>query len=194
MQRLRISRRGLMLVLSSPSGAGKTTISRELLARDAGLHMSVSVTTRLPRPGERDGVDYSFIGTDDFGLMVNRRELLEHAKVFDHYYGTPAAAVEVALGEAQLEAGQLLAQARERAEVRQRDIVETAKREADAMIESARTTIRAEQEKAVSAIRNEVVDLSLSAASQVLGRAVDSSDDWRLANELVSAAEQPGGD
>ena len=97
MQRLRIPRRGLMLVMSSPSGAGKTTISRELLARDRNLRMSVSVTTRPPRSGERDGVDYRFIGTEDFGLMVNRGELLEHAKVFDHYYGTPSAAVETGL-------------------------------------------------------------------------------------------------
>ena len=98
------------------------------------------------------------------------------------------AAVEVALGEAQAEAGKLLAQARERAEVRERDIVENAKKEAEAMIESARATIQAEQEKALSAIRGEVVELSLSAASQVLGRAVNSEDDRRLANELVSGA------
>ncbi len=99
MQRLRIHRRGLMLVLSSPSGAGKTTISRELLCRDSALRMSVSVTTRRPRPGERDGIDYSFIDAEEFGLMVNRRELLEHAKVFDHYYGTPAASVEAELAQ-----------------------------------------------------------------------------------------------
>ncbi len=97
MGRLGIARRGLMLVMSSPSGAGKTTISRELLARDQNLRMSISVTTRPARPGERDGVDYSFIDTKSFALMVERRELLEHAKVFDHDYGTPAAAVEVAL-------------------------------------------------------------------------------------------------
>ena len=63
MGRLGIARRGLMLVMSSPSGAGKTTISRELLARDENLQMSISVTTRPARPGERDGVDYSFIDT-----------------------------------------------------------------------------------------------------------------------------------
>ncbi len=97
MGRLGIARRGLMLVMSSPSGAGKTTISRELLARDENLQMSISVTTRPARPGERDGVDYSFIDTESFALMVERRELLEHAKVFDHDYGTPAAAVEAAL-------------------------------------------------------------------------------------------------
>jgi guanylate kinase len=88
-----ISRRGLMLVLSSPSGAGKTTIARALLADDDILSMSVSVTTRPARPGEVAGTDYSFISPDDFGLMVNRDQLLEHAKVFDHYYGTPAAPV-----------------------------------------------------------------------------------------------------
>ena len=96
------------------------------------------------------------------------------------------AAVEVALGEAQAESAKLLSQARERAEVRERDILEKAKQESEAMIESARTTIQAEQEKALSAIRNEVVDLSLSAASTVLGRAVNSEDDRRLASELVS--------
>ena len=92
-----ISRRGLMLVLSSPSGAGKTTLSRRLLAEDPSLTMSISVTTRPKRPGEREGVDYIFVEPVEFDLMVNRRQLLEHAKVFDHYYGTPAEPVEVAL-------------------------------------------------------------------------------------------------
>jgi guanylate kinase len=92
-----IRRRGLMLVLSSPSGAGKTTISRLLLEREPNLAMSVSVTTRPKRPGEVAGVDYHFIDRVAFDLMVNRRELLEWAKVFDNYYGTPRAPVEAAL-------------------------------------------------------------------------------------------------
>ncbi len=94
-----ILRRGLMLVLSSPSGAGKTTISRALLERDENLSMSVSATTRPKRPGEVSGRDYRFVDPTTFNLMVNRRELLEHAKVFDNYYGTPRAPVEDALGE-----------------------------------------------------------------------------------------------
>ena len=97
MPRVEIPRRGLMLVLSSPSGAGKTTIARRLLQTDLDLEMSVSVTTRPPRPGEREGVDYYFIEPDAFGLMINRQQLLEHAKVFDHYYGTPVEPVEAAL-------------------------------------------------------------------------------------------------
>ena len=93
-----IHRRGLMLVLSSPSGAGKTTISRRLLAMERErMAMSVSVTTRAPRPGEVDGHDYRFISQADFAGMVTREELLEHALVFDHFYGTPRAAVEHAL-------------------------------------------------------------------------------------------------
>lgn len=92
-----IARRGLMLVLSSPSGAGKTTISRLLLERDSGLTMSVSVTTRPIRPGEVEGRDYYFVDPTEFNLMVNRRDLLEHAKVFDNYYGTPRKPVEQAL-------------------------------------------------------------------------------------------------
>ena len=92
-----IARRGLLLVLSSPSGAGKTTISRGLLERDATLTMSVSVTTRPKRPGEVAGRDYHFIDLTEFNLMVNRREFLEHAKVFGHYYGTPRRPVEAAL-------------------------------------------------------------------------------------------------
>jgi guanylate kinase len=92
-----ISRRGLMLVLSSPSGAGKTTISRELLRRDSNVVMSVSVTTRPKRPGEVEGADYFFVDGIEFNLMVNRGELLEHAKVFGNYYGTPRAPVEKAL-------------------------------------------------------------------------------------------------
>jgi len=92
-------RRGLMFVLSSPSGAGKTTISREILAQDRDIVMSVSATTRSRRPGEQDGVDYSFMDLTTFNLMVNRRELLEYAKVFGNYYGTPSAPVEALLSE-----------------------------------------------------------------------------------------------
>ncbi len=94
---IRIARRGLMLVLSSPSGAGKTSISRALLDSDPNLELSISVTTRAKRPGEVAGSHYHFISADEFGLMVNRDELLEHAKVFGHYYGTPRSAVEEAL-------------------------------------------------------------------------------------------------
>ena len=93
----RIRRRGLMLILSSPSGAGKTTISRRLLESDPELTMSVSATTRPKRPGEVEGQDYQFIDPAEFSLMINRGEFLEHAKVFDHYYGTPRAPVEGAL-------------------------------------------------------------------------------------------------
>lgn len=95
----RIQRRGLMLVLSSPSGAGKTTISRRLLETDDNLSMSVSVTTRPPRPGERDGVDYHFIDRDRYRQMVEQGELLENARVFDNYYGTPRQAVQDALAQ-----------------------------------------------------------------------------------------------
>ncbi len=92
-----IVRRGLMLVLSSPSGAGKTTLSRGLLSSDDAVTMSVSMTTRSPRPGEVDGEDYIFVDPQQFGEMRNRSELLEFAKVFDNYYGTPKAPVEEAL-------------------------------------------------------------------------------------------------
>ena len=92
-----IRRRGLMLVLSSPSGAGKTTIARELLATDPQLEMSVSATTRAPRPGEVHGKDYHFVDIATFERMVAEGEMLEHAKVFDNYYGTPAKPVRDAL-------------------------------------------------------------------------------------------------
>ena len=91
------NRRGLMLVLSSPSGAGKTSISRRLLAGEDGLELSVSATTRKRRPGEVEGKDYHYVSKNDFHLMINNRELLEYAKVFDHYYGTPSAPVMAAL-------------------------------------------------------------------------------------------------
>jgi guanylate kinase len=94
-----IRRRGVMLVLSSPSGAGKTTISRAILKRDTNLTMSVSVTTRPKRPGEVEGIDYFFLDPTEFNLIVNRGELLEYAKVFGHYYGTPRQPVEKALSE-----------------------------------------------------------------------------------------------
>jgi guanylate kinase len=86
-----------MLVLSSPSGAGKTTISRALLADDPNLSMSVSVTTRAPRPGEVDGKDYFFIPVTEYDRMVQAGEFLEHAKVFGNFYGTPRAYVHKVL-------------------------------------------------------------------------------------------------
>lgn len=92
-----IKRRGLMLVLSSPSGAGKTTISRELLAADDNLMLSVSVTTRPKRPGETHGVDYLFLDQAAFDATVAAGDLLESATVFGHGYGTPRAPVDQAL-------------------------------------------------------------------------------------------------
>jgi guanylate kinase len=92
-----IQRRGLMLVLSSPSGAGKTTLSRQLLENDPHIQLSVSCTTRAKRSSEREGVDYTFIDTPTFRSMIERGEFLEHARVFEHYYGTPRAPVEEAL-------------------------------------------------------------------------------------------------
>jgi guanylate kinase len=92
-----VHRRGLMLVLSSPSGAGKTTISRDILDREPNLTMSISATTRSKRPGEVAGSDYFFVDTETFNLMINRGEFLEHAQVFGHYYGTPRGPVEEAL-------------------------------------------------------------------------------------------------
>lgn len=94
-----IRRRGLLLVLSSPSGAGKTTITRRLIARDPSLSLSVSVTTRKPRPSEVSGRDYFFIDMTRFQEMVAKGELLEHATVFDHCYGTPRRPIEEALSE-----------------------------------------------------------------------------------------------
>jgi len=96
-----VERRGLMFVLSSPSGAGKTTLSRLLIERMAGLRMSVSATTRTMRPGEVDGRDYHFVDRARFEDMVKRHELLEWATVFDNRYGTPRAPVEAALSAGQ---------------------------------------------------------------------------------------------
>ena len=92
-----VTRRGLLFVMSSPSGAGKTTLSRKLLAADPNISMSVSVTTRKPRPGEVDGRDYHFISQVQFEDMVRKGELLEWATVFGNSYGTPKKPVEDAL-------------------------------------------------------------------------------------------------
>ena len=94
---MRIRRRGFLLVLSSPSGAGKTTIARRLIAAEPGLTLSVSVTTRPPRQGEIDGRDYSFIDRERFDEMMARDEFLEHAIVFGNSYGTPRGPIEEAL-------------------------------------------------------------------------------------------------
>lgn len=104
-QHLELKRRGLMFILSSPSGAGKTTLSHRLLDRykDAAAHetirMSVSVTTRKPRPGEVHGQDYFFISDSEYQAMVTGGELLEHAKVFEYHYGTPAHFVNGNIGQ-----------------------------------------------------------------------------------------------
>ncbi|MEX2642236.1 MAG: guanylate kinase [Acetobacterales bacterium] len=92
-----LERRGLMLVLSSPSGAGKTSIARRILDTDPGIRMSVSVTTRPKRPAEAEGRDYHFIDAPTFSKMVADNALLEHATVFGNSYGTPRAPVEAEL-------------------------------------------------------------------------------------------------
>ena len=94
-----IARRGLMLVLSSPSGAGKTTLSRRLLEQDSGVTLSISVTTRKMRPGEQDGRDYHFIDQQRFDALIDKGELLEYAEVFDNFYGTPRKPVMDALAD-----------------------------------------------------------------------------------------------
>ncbi|MDE2597409.1 MAG: guanylate kinase [Sphingomonadales bacterium] len=94
-----LQRRGLMFILSSPSGAGKTTIARRLLEHDGEIRMSVSVTTRPMRPGEVDGKDYIFVSQDTFDRMVEEEQFLEWAHVFGHSYGTPKAQVKAGLRE-----------------------------------------------------------------------------------------------
>ena len=97
MNTVEIGRRGLMLVLSSPSGAGKTSISRALLELDAKLSLSISATTRPQRQGEVDGQDYHFVSEARFEAMIAAEDLLEYARVFGHLYGTPREPVEQAL-------------------------------------------------------------------------------------------------
>ncbi len=87
----------LLIILSSPSGAGKTSIARELMARHKNIGFSISATTREPRPGEVDGVHYHFVSKDKFLDMVNKGEMLEHAEVFGNFYGSPKAPVQEAL-------------------------------------------------------------------------------------------------
>ncbi|MDD3288480.1 MAG: guanylate kinase, partial [Alphaproteobacteria bacterium] len=94
-----IKRRGLMLVLSSPSGAGKTTIFRRLLEVDNNIFPSISVTTRKPRAKEVPGRDYQFVDLTEFNIMVNRNQFLEYAKAFGNYYGTPRLPVENTLAK-----------------------------------------------------------------------------------------------
>ena len=96
-----LKRRGLMFVLSSPSGAGKTTIAHRLLEQDQEIAMSISVTTRPIRPGETDGLDYRFIDHAGFEAMVEAGEFLEWAEVFGHLYGTPKAQIKAGLKEGQ---------------------------------------------------------------------------------------------
>jgi guanylate kinase len=90
-------RRGLLIILSSPSGAGKSTLARKLRDWDTSLEFSVSATTRAPRVGEVDGKDYFFTAEDDFRAMVNDGDMLEHARVFNNYYGSPKGPVQKAI-------------------------------------------------------------------------------------------------
>lgn len=96
-----LARRGLMLILSSPSGAGKTTISRMLLDADEEIRLSVSATTRPPRPGEKDGVHYQFVSDAEFDCMVEEDDFYEWAHVFGHRYGTPKGAIRAGLKDGQ---------------------------------------------------------------------------------------------
>ena len=91
------SRLGLLIILSSPSGAGKSTLARRLLEWDAEIRFSVSATTRKPRAGETDGVDYSFLSEDEFQRLVEDGQMLEHARVFNNRYGSPRGPVEEAM-------------------------------------------------------------------------------------------------
>ena len=90
-------RRGLLIILSSPSGAGKSTLARKLRDWDTSLEFSVSATTRAPRVGEEDGKDYFFTAENDFRAMVNDGDMLEHARVFNNYYGSPKGPVQKAI-------------------------------------------------------------------------------------------------
>lgn len=94
-----MTRTGLMVILSSPSGAGKSTLARRLMEWDDSLRFSVSATTRLPRPGEVDGVHYHFTDADTFRRMVAEGQMLEHAEVFGNFYGSPRGPVERAMAE-----------------------------------------------------------------------------------------------
>ena len=96
-----LHRRGLMFILSSPSGAGKTTLSRMLLAKDPEIKLSVSATTRPPRPGEVDGVHYHFVSGKEFDQMVDEDDFYEWAHVFGYRYGTPKGKIRAALKEGQ---------------------------------------------------------------------------------------------
>ena len=95
------SRRGLLIILSSPSGPGKSTMARALRAWDPTIDFSVSATTRAPRPGEEDGKDYRFVGEEDFRQAVAEGEMLEHAHVFGNFYGSPKAPVQAAIDQGQ---------------------------------------------------------------------------------------------
>ncbi|GAA4643053.1 guanylate kinase [Pontixanthobacter gangjinensis] len=96
-----LSRRGIMFILSSPSGAGKTTMSHKLLGADEEIKLSVSATTRPPRKGEVDGIDYHFVSDAKFDEMVEKDDFYEWAHVFDHRYGTPKGYIRQGLKEGQ---------------------------------------------------------------------------------------------
>ena len=94
-----IKRRGLIFVISAPSGTGKTTIAKALMSIDQHITFSVSMTTREPRVGEINGLDYHFVSREEFRVLVEEDQLLEYAEVFGNFYGTPRAQVETALSQ-----------------------------------------------------------------------------------------------
>ena len=94
-----MTRKGLLLILSSPSGAGKTTLTRRLMDWDKSIRFSISATTRPPRPGEQDGREYYFTSRTEFEAKVAEGQMLEHAEVFGNLYGSPRAPVEAAMAD-----------------------------------------------------------------------------------------------
>ena len=98
---MKIKRRGILFVVSAPSGAGKTTLCREAMKRLDGVAFSISYTTRPARPGERDGVDYRFVGEETFLEMVEKGEMAEWARVYNHLYGTPFSTLSQAIEKGQ---------------------------------------------------------------------------------------------
>ncbi len=193
-------KKGLLIVLSGPSGVGKGTILKEFVNDpELNLAYSVSMTTRKMRPGEIEGVNYNFVDRPAFEQAIRDGELLEYAEFVGNYYGTPLKNVEKLRAEAEAmkaeyeqnlqnaraEAGQIVAAAQKTAAARGEELLGEARAQAAALKQKAEADIAQERKKAVNEVKDEIGGMAMEIASKVVEREIKEADHQDLIDEFI---------